>query len=216
MMGSRGGLCSIPQCSMRWWLQWQSSRYGSSGSKGSTSECKIFHGGIVTNRLLASDPAKLTYFHAEFPGWITSIELEELGTTELTIAQEHLDNLFQASDSKGKHFLDLVDGDDNPIEPSYTRGGSWLKFFGHSNSLCARASRAITNHAPIGEYRIRFFPREDFSCPCGSYPIESRHHILHECRRFNNYWNPRRDLISHFVLFLEFNPGAFAFRNVSI
>ena len=29
---------------------------------------------------------------------------------------------FQASDSKGKHFLDLVDSDDNPIEPSYIRG----------------------------------------------------------------------------------------------
>ena len=123
---------------------------------------------------------------------------------------------FQASDSKGKHFLDLVDSDDNPIEPSYIRGGSWLKFFGHSNSLCARASRAITNHAPIGEYRLRFFPREDFSCLCGSYPIESRSHILHECKRFNNYWNPRRDSISHFVLFLELNLGAFAFHNDSI
>ena len=120
---------------------------------------------------------------------------------------------FQASDIKGKHFLDLVDDDDNIIELSYIKGGSWLKFFGHSNSLCTRASRAITNHAPISEYRIRFFPREDFSCPCGIYPIKSRHHILHECKRFNIYWNPRRDLISYFVLFLEFNPGAFAFHN---
>jgi len=123
---------------------------------------------------------------------------------------------FQASDTKGKHFLDLIDVDDKPIEPLYSKGSSWLKFFGHSNSLCARASRAITNHALISEYRIRFFPKEDFSCLCGSYPIESRHHILHECRRFNNYWNPRRDLISYFVLFLEFNLGAFAFRNDSI
>ena len=32
--------------------------------------------------------------------------------------------MFQASDSKGKHFLDLVDSDDNPIESSYTKGGS--------------------------------------------------------------------------------------------
>ena len=31
--------------------------------------------------------------------------------------------MFQASDSKRKHFLDLVDSDDNPIEPSYTREG---------------------------------------------------------------------------------------------
>jgi len=121
--------------------------------------------------------------------------------------------MFQALDSKGKHFLDLVNGNDNPIESLYTKGGSWLKFFSHSNSLCTRASRAITNHTPIGEYKIRFFPREDFSCPCRSYPIESRCHIPHECRRFNNYWNPRRDSISHFILFLAFNPGAFAFHN---
>ena len=116
--------------------------------------------------------------------------------------------MFQASNSKGKHFLDLVDGDDNPIEPSYTRGGLWLKFFGYSNSFCTRASRTITNHAPI-----RFFPREDFSCLCGAYPIESRCYILYEYKRFNNYWNLRRDSISHFVLFLEFNLGAFAFHN---
>ena len=120
---------------------------------------------------------------------------------------------FQASDTKGKHFLDLVDIDNNPIKLLYTKGSSWLKFFGHSNSLCTRASRAITNHALISEYRIRFFPREDFSCPCGSYPIKSRYHILHEYRRFNNYWNPRRDSISHFVLFLEFNLSTFAFCN---
>jgi len=110
---------------------------------------------------------------------------------------------FQASDIKGKHFLDLVDDDDNIIELSYIKDGSWLKFFGHSNSLCTRASRAITNHAPISEYRIRFFPREDFSCPCGINPTGTRRHILYECKRFNNYWNPRR----------EFNPGAFAFHN---
>ena len=119
--------------------------------------------------------------------------------------------IFQASDSKRKQFLNLLDSNDNIIELSYIKEESWLKFIGHSNSLCARASRAITNHAPTGEYRLRFFPREEFRCPCGLYPIESRCHILHECRRFNNYWNPRRDSISHFVMFLEFNPSAFAF-----
>jgi len=74
-----------------------------------------------------------------------------------------------------------------------------------------RATRAIVNHAPIGEYRLRFFPKEEFSCPCGLYPIESRWHLLHECKRFNNYWNSRRDSISHFVLFLVYNSNAFSF-----
>ena len=120
---------------------------------------------------------------------------------------------FQALDLKGKYFLDLLDNNNNIIEPSYIKDGSWLKFFDHSNSLCARVSRAITSHAPIGKYRLRFFSKEEFRCPYELYPIKTRRHILHECRRFNEYWNLRRDLIHHFVIFLEFNPSVFAFLN---
>jgi len=118
---------------------------------------------------------------------------------------------FQALDAKGTHFLELLDNDLNIIEPTYTKGGSWINHFGSSDSLCTRATRAITNHASIGEYQLRFFPRENFACPCGIYPIETRRHVLYECRRFNNYWNPRRDTISHFVSFLEYNLNAFSF-----
>ena len=120
---------------------------------------------------------------------------------------------FQALDGKGNHFLDLLDGDLNVIEPSYSKGGPWLRTFGHSNLLCARASRAITNHAPIGEYRLRFFSNMDFMCPYNNYPIKTRRHILHDCQRFNRYWNPRRDMLSYFVMFLTANPNAFAFIN---
>ena len=59
---------------------------------------------------------------------------------------------FQALDEKGRHFLDLVDNNLKDIELSYTKGGLWLQIFGHSNSLCAHAMRAITNYALIGEY----------------------------------------------------------------
>ena len=119
--------------------------------------------------------------------------------------------MFQASNLKEDQFLGLLDDNNNIIEPSYTKGGLWLKAIGHSNSLCAWATRAITNHAPTGEYRLRFFPREEFKCPCGQYPIESRCHILHEYGRFNGYWNPRRDTLSYFIMFLEFNPSTFSF-----
>ena len=95
--------------------------------------------------------------------------------------------MFQASDGKGRQFLDLVDDNLNIIEPTYTKGGPWLQVFGHSNLLCAHATRAITNHAPIGEYCLRFFPNKDFKCPYSNYPIESRRHILHECMKFNGY-----------------------------
>jgi len=96
---------------------------------------------------------------------------------------------FQALEGKRNHFLDLLDVNFNVIKPSYIKGGPWLQWFGHLNSLCVQATRAITNHAPISEYRLRFFPEEEFKCLCGSYPIESQRHILYNCRRFNGYWN---------------------------
>ena len=59
---------------------------------------------------------------------------------------------FQASDGKERHFLDLVNDNFKNIKPSYTKEGPWLQTFGYSNLLYARATRAITNHALIGEY----------------------------------------------------------------
>ena len=61
---------------------------------------------------------------------------------------------FQVLDRKGKQFYDLINDNLEIIKLSYTKGGSWLQSFGHSNSLYARATRAITNHMPIGEYRL--------------------------------------------------------------
>ena len=119
---------------------------------------------------------------------------------------------FQVLDLKEWHFLDLYNKENNFLEHIYIKGRLWLKFFEHSNLLYTRATRAIINHAPIGEYRLRFFPIENFSCLYGSYPIKFRYHILHKYKRFNIYWNPRRDSISHFVLFLEFNSRAFSFK----
>ena len=118
---------------------------------------------------------------------------------------------FQASDGKGRHFLDLVNDNLKEIEPSYTKEGPWLQTFGHSNLLCAQAIRAITNHALIGEYRLRFFPNKEFKCLCKNYSIKSRKHNLHECIRHNGYWNPRRDSLSYFIMFLIANPKAFMF-----
>ena len=94
---------------------------------------------------------------------------------------------FQALDGKGRHFLDLVDDKFKDIELSYIKEGLWLQSFSHSNLLCTRATRAITNHAPIGEYHLWFFPNKDFKCSCRSYSIETRRHILHECMRYNGY-----------------------------
>ena len=56
----------------------------------------------------------------------------------------------------------------------YIKDSAWLKLFRHSNSLYVRATRAINNHALIGEYCLRFFSRELFKYSCGLYPIELR------------------------------------------
>ena len=118
---------------------------------------------------------------------------------------------FQVLDKKGKHFLNLVDNNYKDIKLSYIKDGPWLQAFRHSNSLCAHATRAITNHGLIGEYWLRLFPNKEFKYLCGNYPIESRRYILYECTRYNRYWNPRRDSFSHFVMFLIANPKAFMF-----
>jgi len=94
---------------------------------------------------------------------------------------------FQTLDLKGRNFLDLLNKERLPITPTYMKGGAWLKHFSHSNTLCARAIRTITNYASIGECYLWFFSKELFKCPYSVYPIESRNHILHQCMRHNKY-----------------------------
>jgi len=81
---------------------------------------------------------------------------------------------FQALDLKGRNFLELLDDESNSLKLSAIKGSLWLQYFGHSNSLCTRATRAIVNYAPIGKYWLRFFPEEEFACLYGLYPIELR------------------------------------------
>jgi len=121
----------------------------------------------------------------------------------------------QGTNSKGESWRNTTVTMDTASNMA-NKDSTWLQYFGHSNSLCTQASRAIVNHASMGEYRLRFFPNEDFSYSCGNYPIESRRYILHKYQRFNKYWNLRRDSIGHFVFFLIFNSSAFIFSNSSI
>ena len=119
---------------------------------------------------------------------------------------------FQASDYKGKQFLDL-DNDDETIAPTYIKGGAWLKHVGHSNTLTVRITCLITNHAPTGEYRKRFFLNKLRACPCQKALVETRHHILYKCERHKQSWNPLRRSINDIITFLKFNPRAFSFQD---
>ena len=46
---------------------------------------------------------------------------------------------FQALDLKGHQLFELCNEDNNFLKPSYAKGGTWLKYFGHSNFLYTRA-----------------------------------------------------------------------------
>jgi len=119
---------------------------------------------------------------------------------------------FQVLDYKGKNFLCLNDNNNLPIWPTYLKEGTWLKYIGYSNSLYTHITKAITNHASTGEYYLRFFPEESFTCLCSNYPIEIRNHILYECRQYRKYWSSKRNSLKDIIAFLEFNPGVFSFH----
>jgi len=114
--------------------------------------------------------------------------------------------------SQGCHFLPLKGGIKNLLQPSYAKGRGWLSFIGESVTLCARATRAILNHAPIREFRQRFFPAKCTQCPCGHCQVETCRHIFANCCWFAHF--PLTDLVptvKDFVKFLKEHPSAFAF-----
>jgi len=89
---------------------------------------------------------------------------------------------------------------------------SWLKYFSHSNLLYVRVTKAIVNYTLIGKYHLRFFLWENFVFSCSIYLIKTKRHILYNGKKYNNYWNPRRDTLAYFTLFLEFNSNDFSER----
>jgi len=86
-----------------------------------------------------------------------------------------------------------------------------MKYFRSSNSLYAHIARLVTNHVPIGEYRLQFFPKELIAYPCGNYSIEIRRYIFFECPQYKKSYNPKRELLKDIITFLELNSGSFCF-----
>ncbi|KAF8703073.1 hypothetical protein AX14_014239 [Amanita brunnescens Koide BX004] len=69
-------------------------------------------------------------------------------------------------------------------------------------------AHVLTNHAPTGEYRTRFFPDEPTACPrCDENALQTRHHILAECPGNND---------TLLTGFLDRNPLAFTFSDVPL
>jgi len=94
----------------------------------------------------------------------------------------------------------------------HAKGRGWLPFIGKSVTLCARATQAILNHTPIGEFKQHFLPAEYTQYLCGHCQVETRWHIFANCCRFAHF--PLTDLVptvKNFVKFLKKHPSAFVF-----
>jgi len=120
---------------------------------------------------------------------------------------------FTTNPKKGQCFLDFEDENQKIIKPTYAKGSLWLPFIGFTNSLCACFTRMTTGHAPIGEYRQRFFPHLPTNCSCGEAEVQTREHIVMKCDIYDPSTRPCNIVINSFVHFLVDNPGAFSFDN---
>ena len=91
---------------------------------------------------------------------------------------------------------------------------------GNDISTLSRMARAITNHAPTGEYRNRFYPDLDNCCPACPDRILSRTHILFYCPRYVSLhssmtnWCRDRNNSKSWKTFFSRNPSAFTFGDL--
>jgi len=112
--------------------------------------------------------------------------------------------VFQASEFKERKFLELNNNDHSLICPTYSKNKAWLKHFGSSNLSYVQVTKLVMNHAPISEYRLRFFSKEPIAYSCGNYPIEIRRHILFKCSQYRKSWNLKRKSLKDISTFLEY------------
>jgi len=145
-------------------------------------------------------------------GCYPATSLDALHSKSTTSCLDAWRSSFSHPSFQGRHFLSLKGGNRKSLQPSYTKGGSWLSFIAESVTLCARTTRAILNYAPIGEFRQCFFPAKCTQCLYGHCQVKTRRHILADCSQFAHA--PLTDpspSIKDFVKFLKEHPSAFTF-----
>jgi len=87
---------------------------------------------------------------------------------------------FTDNPKKRQCFLNFENKEQKVIKPTYAKGGSWLLFIGFTNSLCACFTCMTTSHAPIGEYRQRFFLHLPTNYMCSEAEVQTQEHIIME------------------------------------
>ena len=70
-----------------------------------------------------------------------------------------------------------------------------------------------TRHAPIGEYKQRFFLYLSTGYLCDEVKVQTWEYIVMECNMYDPFSWLCNIIINSFVYFLTNNPGAFSFDN---
>jgi hypothetical protein len=179
---------------------------------------------------IAEDTSKSRYFGGKitFPESDTNDLKRKRVTNDLVVRwQEGFNDEEDKNCFKGHNWLELWNNrgkEKKKIIPTHVNFGPWLRSYNgvtvaNDPRLCGRFVRAVTKHAPIGEYRQRFFPLEDHYCPGHENTPETRDHILNECtwyvRRLDHY-KGGIETITGFILFLCDNPDAFGWDKMEV
>jgi hypothetical protein len=82
-------------------------------------------------------------------------------------------------------------------------------------------ARALTNHAPTGEYRRRFHPEMPSHCKfCGTSVEHTREHVFFHCPSYASLapsftdWKKNRNNDKSWKIFFQDNPSAFTFGDL--
>ncbi|KAF8703925.1 hypothetical protein AX14_014100 [Amanita brunnescens Koide BX004] len=91
---------------------------------------------------------------------------------------------------------------------------------GNDIGMLSRMARALTNHAPTGEYRMKFHQGLNPHCPTCPHHVQSRTHILFSCPRYFplhsslTNWSHDKSNSKSWKTFFSRNPSAFTFGDL--
>ncbi|KAF8650324.1 hypothetical protein AX14_008610 [Amanita brunnescens Koide BX004] len=110
-----------------------------------------------------------------------------------------------------------------PFRPAIRNKAATNFFYrlsGNDIATLSRMARAITNHAPTGEYRLRFYPDRSNHCPTCPTQLMTRSHILFSCPRYVplavslTNWRRNRHNDKSWRSFFTHNVSAFTFDDL--
>ena len=97
----------------------------------------------------------------------------------------------------------------------------FMTISGNDIQTLSRMARAVTNHAPTGEYRERFHPNLPSHCKfCGPTVEHTRAHVLFSCPQYVSLapsftdWKRSRTNNISWKTFFQDNPSAFTFGDL--